>query len=138
MRALLYYAIFESIFLGYNFRKCLKLYPKYMHKTRITRFLQFFDHYVKHKHENLRMQGYHDFHRAMNVHKGIPLYIVTLWNTTIMAIQALMQHYYGDHFAEQCIEHFLTPTVYITLFSIAETIVLSLVNGNYIGKLIFV
>lgn len=84
------------------------------------------------------MNGYHDFHRAIKVHKGVPLYIVSLWNTTLMGIQTFMQHLYGPHFGEHCIESILSPIVYITVFSGFETIILAIVNGSYIGILYFI
>ncbi|XP_055851266.1 transmembrane protein 192 [Episyrphus balteatus] len=93
-----------------------------------------FDHFVKHQHEELRLNGYHDFHRTTAMHKGVPLHVVSLWNTTILAVQALMQHYYGDHFAEHCAEGFLSPISYITTFNILETMVLGCINGSYIVR----
>lgn len=103
------------------------------------------------------MRGYHDFHRAVNVHKSIPLYIVSLWNTTILTVETLMQHYYGtiliyNHFithflefklitgpdfGEKCvIVSFFSPIVYITAFHVLENFVLMFVNGSYISKVI--
>lgn len=80
------------------------------------------------------MRGYHEFHKATNVHKGVPLYIVSLWNTVIMSIQTLMQHYYGVNFGEHCIEVFFSPVVYLAMFSSLETVVIALVHGCYISK----
>lgn len=37
---------------------------------------QLFDRLIKHRHEQLRLNGYHDFHRSTAAHKGIPLFIV--------------------------------------------------------------
>lgn len=93
-----------------------------------------FDHFVKHQHEELRMNGYHDFHRATAMHKGLPLHVVSLWNTAILAVQALMQHYYSDKFTEHCMEGVLSPITYITAFNIAESIVLGCINGSYIVR----
>lgn len=117
-----------------------------------------FDHLVKYSHEKLRINGYHDFHRATNVHKSIPFHIVTLWNMTILSVSALMQHYYGDYneyiyylqiliilkhyknpfvgndFGEHCVEKWLSPIIYITGFSLLEWIVLTFVNGYYIVR----
>lgn len=127
----------------------------YSAKSKPTIFLlQIFDHLIKHHHENLRLKGYHDFYRATSVHKGIPLYIVnwtlseqtvnmrfitfflkvSLWNTTIMAIQTLIQHYYGKDFGFHCVQVMLSPVVYITLFSCVETILLIAVHGSYISE----
>lgn len=95
------------------------------------------DHYVKRHHEKLRLDGYHDFHRATTGHRAVPLQIVSLWNTFLLAVQALIQHYYGDAFAEKCVVvGFLSPIVYITMFCSLETFVLAVVNGSYIGKVV--
>lgn len=80
------------------------------------------------------MNGYHDFNRSIKVHKTVPFYVVSFWNTTLMGIQAFMQHFYGPNFGEHCIESIFSPIVYITIFSSFETIVLAGVNGSYIGK----
>lgn len=93
-----------------------------------------FDHYIKHKHEELRLNGYHDFHRSTAMHKGVPLHVVSLWNTVILAMQALMQHYYGDEFVKHCTAGLLSPISYITSFNVVETIVLGCINGSYITR----
>lgn len=96
-----------------------------------------FDHFVKKHHDKLRLDGYHDFYRSTSGHKTVPLQIVSLWNTFLLAVQALIQHYYGDNFAEKCVVvGFLSPIVYITLFCSLETFVLSLVHGSYIAKVV--
>jgi len=99
-------------------------------------FTFIFDHVIKHHHEKLRLNGYHDFYRSTSMHKGIPFYIVSLWNTTIMAIQTLMQHYYGSNFGFHCVEIMFSPIVYISLFSTVESIVLMAVHGTYIKKVV--
>lgn len=94
-----------------------------------------FDHLVRKHHEKLRLNGYHDFHRTVEGHKTVPLQIVSLWNTFLLAIQTLIQHYYGDAFGEKCVVvGLLSPIVYISAFSGLETIVLAIVNGSYIAK----
>ncbi|XP_062554616.1 transmembrane protein 192-like isoform X1 [Armigeres subalbatus] len=96
-----------------------------------------FDRFVKHRHEKLRLDGYHDFHRSTSRHRSVPLQIVSLWNTFLLAIQTLIQHYYGDSFAEKCvIVGLLSPIVYITLFCSLETVVLGFVHGFYIAKVV--
>lgn len=101
-----------------------------------TSIFQLFDRFVKRRHEKLRLDGYHDFHRATAQHRSVPLQIVSLWNTFLLAIQTLIQHYYGDSFAEKCaMVGLLSPIVYITLFSSLETMVFGIVHGLYIGKL---
>ena len=96
----------------------------------------FVDHFVKHKHEAMRLNGYHDFHKETSTHKSVPFYVVSLWNSVILTVQALMQQFYGDHFGEKCIETLFSPVIYITLFNILENIVLAGVNGSYIGNLL--
>lgn len=96
-----------------------------------------FDRFVKMRHEKLRLDGYHEFHRSTAHHRTVPLQIVSLWNTFLLAVQALIQHYYGDNFAEKClVVGFLSPIVYITLFCSLETVVLSFVHGFYIAKVV--
>ncbi|XP_055678220.1 transmembrane protein 192 [Lutzomyia longipalpis] len=93
-----------------------------------------FDHVIKYHHDKLRMNGFHDFHRATGVHKSVPLYLVSLWNTAIMAIQALMQHYYGDDFGEHCIQSFFSPIVYVSVFTAVECGILAIIHGTYIAR----
>jgi len=95
-----------------------------------------FDHLVKHHHEKLRLKGYHDFYRSTSMHKGIPFYMVSLWNTTIMGIQTLMQHYYGPNFGLHCVQVMFSPIVYISLFSSVETIFFMAIHGSYIKKVV--
>lgn len=78
------------------------------------------------------MNGYHEFYRATNLHKGIPLHTVSLWNTVILAIQTIMQH--TKYFDEHCTKGPLTPTVCIVLFSALETVLLVGVHGWYITR----
>lgn len=59
---------------------------------------------------------------------------VSLWNMSIMAIQTLIQHYYGPNFGYHCVQVMLSPIVYITLFSCVETIVFIAVHGSYMSK----
>uniref|UniRef100_A0A2M4ALM1 Transmembrane protein 192 n=1 Tax=Anopheles triannulatus TaxID=58253 RepID=A0A2M4ALM1_9DIPT len=93
------------------------------------------DYLVKKHHRALALRGYLDFNRATKHHSTIPLQIVSLWNTFLLAIHTLMQHYYGDDFGTKCVVvGWLAPIVYITAFSCLETGVLSIVNGSYITK----
>ncbi|XP_055377650.1 transmembrane protein 192 [Condylostylus longicornis] len=92
------------------------------------------DHIVKHMHEKSRLSGYIDFHKATAMHRSVPFYIVTLWNNVIIVIQTLTQHYYGDNFTSHCIQGFLSPIAYITLFNVVETFFLFIVVGSYIAR----
>lgn len=93
-----------------------------------------FDHLIKKHHEDLRMNGYHEFHRATAMQKSIPLNIVSLWNSMLLAVQAGIHHYYGVNFWQHCAEGFLSPVSYIAGFNILETMVLSATHGCYISK----
>lgn len=107
------------------------------------------------QHETLQLYGYHDFHKETSAHRNAPIYVVSLWNSTILIVQALMQQVcifflrvnfvllfillwnfqaYGNGFGEACIATILSPVIYITLFNISENIVLAGVNGSYICK----
>lgn len=94
-----------------------------------------FEHGTKILHKNHRMFGYHKLHRETAVVRGLPWYVVSLWNTTIMGIQALMQHLYADHFGEHCMESTKSPLTYIAEFCLLEVFVLLFVHGSYIGKM---
>lgn len=91
-----------------------------------------YDCIIKHHHEKLRMNGYHEFYRSTLLHKGIALHIVSLWNTIILAIQTFMQEEYGPRFFEHCPKDFFSPTTYIVLFSVFETVLLLLSHGWYV------
>ncbi|XP_030373775.1 transmembrane protein 192 [Scaptodrosophila lebanonensis] len=93
-----------------------------------------FDHYVKREHDALRLNGYHDFHRDTAMQKGIPLHVVSLWNSMLLAVQALIHHYYGENFFVHCAAGWLSPVAYVTLFNVAENVVLAAIHGCYISK----
>jgi len=95
---------------------------------------QLFDHFVKIQHNNLRMKGYHDFHRDTNMQKGIPLQLVSLWNSMLLAVQALIHHFYAENFWEHCAAGWLSPVSYVTAFTVAENVVLAVSHSLYIGK----
>lgn len=96
--------------------------------------MQIFHHYVHGHHNKLRLNGHLEFYKTLEVHRSMPLTIVSLWNTAVLTIQTLIQQYYGNHFGEECIRGWLSPIVYITSFSILESTVLSFVHINYICK----
>lgn len=95
-----------------------------------------FDHFVKKQHDNLRMKGYHDFHRDTSMQKGVPLQIVSLWNSMLLGVQALIHHYYGDDFSKHCDAGWLSPISYVTTFNVAENLVLAATHGCYIKKVL--
>jgi TMEM192 family len=47
-----------------------------------------FDHFVQSRHKQLRLQGYHQFHRTMENHRRMPLAVVSLWNCALLTIAA--------------------------------------------------
>lgn len=89
---------------------------------------------MKYHHEQLRMNGYHEFYRATLHHKGIVLHIVSLWNTLILGIQTILQDQYGPNFFRHCPKSFFSPTTYILLFCAFETILLLGAHGCYIVR----
>lgn len=93
-----------------------------------------FDHLIKRHHDELRLNGYHEFHRATAMQKGIPLSIVSLWNSMLLAVEALIHHYYGENFWQHCATGMLSPIVYVTAFNVVETVVLAATHGCYIAK----
>ena len=98
--------------------------------------LQIFNYFVQNHHEKLRLNGYHEFYRQTKIHKSIPFHIVSLWNTVILAISAGLQHYYGEGFLDKCLASLCNPLIYITVFSLAETVIIFIVNGSYINKVL--
>lgn len=52
-----------------------------------------------------------------------------------MLIQALMQHFYPDDFAEKCVKGgALSPLSYISAFLTLEVCVIAGININYMGQ----
>lgn len=94
---------------------------------------QLYDHIIKFHHEKLRMNGYHEFYRATSLHKGLPLQIVSLWNTIILGMQTIMQNEFGRAFFDHC-HHEFSPTFYIVLFCTVETVILIATHGYYIKR----
>lgn len=72
----------------------------------------------------------------MRTHKSVPLTIVSLWNTAILAVSAGIQHYYGEGFILKCTESLASPIVYIVAFCIAETLIFFVVHGTYINRVV--
>ncbi|KAG5675434.1 hypothetical protein PVAND_005338 [Polypedilum vanderplanki] len=99
-------------------------------------FTLLFDWIVRYHHQKLRLNGYHDFTREMKNHHTIPLKIVSLWNTVILAVAAGIHHYYGENFMQKCIKTVFSPVVYITMFNAAETLIFFVVHGTYILKVL--
>lgn len=95
-----------------------------------------FNYLVSKLHSKLRLDGYHDFHREMQNHHTIPMAIVNLWNSTILAVSAGLAHFYGVNFFEKCIESYLSPIIYIVAFQVTETIIFFFVHGFYISKVV--
>jgi TMEM192 family len=95
-----------------------------------------FDFIVRYHHDQLRLDGYHDFYRSTKVHKSIPLTIVSLWNSAFLAVSAGLQHFYGDGFFLQCLETYASPVIYITAFSVAETLIFFVTHGSYINRVL--
>lgn len=91
------------------------------------------DWIAKNKHADLRMNGYLNFYNHTLIHHKMPLYVVSLSNATILFIQALMQHFYPDNFAEKCISnHIFTPINYVCAFITLEFCLIAGININYI------
>uniref|UniRef100_A0A6M2DVN0 Transmembrane protein 192 n=1 Tax=Xenopsylla cheopis TaxID=163159 RepID=A0A6M2DVN0_XENCH len=92
------------------------------------------DHIAHYHHNNIRLQGYHSFYKETSILHRLPLYVVSLWNAVLLAIQTIMQHIYEDNFTNHCQNSILSPIGYMTLFLLVETIVLFGIDGVYIYK----
>lgn len=98
----------------------------------INIFFQVIDHIAHYHHNNIRLKGYHQFYKETSILHRLSLYVVSLWNAVLLAMQTLMQHFYEDDFTKHCGASILSPVGYVTLFVIVETAVLIGVNGVYI------
>lgn len=94
-----------------------------------------FDCLVKWHHEQLRLNGYHDFHREMKTHHKVPMQIVNLWNSALLAVTAGLAHYYGPDIFEKCSQQ-LGPTFYVVVFNATESLIFFIVHGTYITKVV--
>ncbi|KAJ3637810.1 hypothetical protein MTP99_001237 [Tenebrio molitor] len=91
------------------------------------------DQIVRRKHYNLRIVGYLEFYNDTKIHHQLPLYVVSLWNTIIMCVQAIAQQFYPDNFAEKCIKSgTMSPITYLCAFITFEFCVIAGININYI------
>ncbi|CAG9798147.1 unnamed protein product [Chironomus riparius] len=96
-----------------------------------------FDYLVKSHHKQLRLNGYHDFLRDMGEHHTVPLRIVNLWNSTILAVAAGLHHYYGEDFMAKCLATIVyTPLFYLTAFNVTESLIFYFVHGSYIARVV--
>lgn len=93
------------------------------------------DSVIGRRHQEVRQYGYHTFYNTTILgYKNAPLNIVSLWNTTILLIQTLMQHSYGMEFPLHCQKSVTSPITYICMFCGLETILLTFVHGSYIMR----
>ena len=73
----------------------------------------------------------------MATHHKVPLKIVNLWNSTILAVAAGLHHYYGDDFMSKCMATIIyTPLFYLTAFNITESVIFFFVHGSYISRVV--
>jgi hypothetical protein len=125
------------IFFVLTWVKRFKVTTRMSHPHYLCLFLlQIFDCIVKHHHQKLKLNGYHDFAREMQNHHTLPLKIVSLWNTVILAVAAGIHHYYGENFMQKCIKSLFSPVVYLTAFNVLETLIFLIIHGTYILKVV--
>lgn len=87
------------------------------------------------KHYDLRINGYLEFYRKTKVHHRLPFYFVSLINSVLLVLQALMQHMYSNKFVEKCVAvSIASPLSYLTSIVLFEFCVLAVVEITYIGK----
>ncbi|KAB0804517.1 hypothetical protein PPYR_01487 [Photinus pyralis] len=93
------------------------------------------DQIARVKHYNLRMNGYLEFYKKIQMHHQLPIYIVSMWTTAILLIQTVMQHYYPDDFLERCVKGgLLSPISYICAVLSMEFLVIVVVSASYIRR----
>lgn len=73
----------------------------------------------------------------MGDHHTVPLRIVNLWNSTILAVAAGLHHYYGEDFMSKCLATIIyTPLFYLTAFNVTESLIFYFVHGSYIARVV--
>ena len=87
---------------------------------------------IRQRHNDLRLNGYHNFHRNVIRQNGISLTVVSGWNTLLLMVQALLHHYYGT----QLWNSWFTPITCIAMFQISETVILITTHSTYIGRVL--
>ncbi|KAJ3648898.1 hypothetical protein Zmor_020667 [Zophobas morio] len=93
------------------------------------------DQVARKKHYNMRILGYLEFYNNTAVHHRLPFYTVSLCSAVLVLIQALMQQYYPDNFAEKCINGgAMSPTGYLCALITFEFCLIAGININYIIK----
>lgn len=98
-------------------------------------FLQILDQIARCKHHSLKLNGYLGFYQKTKLHISLPFYVISLWSVALLLIQALMQHFYPDNFAEKCVNGgTLSPLSYVAAFLTLEVCIVAGVNVNYIGE----
>lgn len=98
-------------------------------------FTYIVDSIISHRHLEIRRYGYHDFYQStVWGYRNTPLNIVSLWNTTILLVQTIMQNNYASDFTVHCQKTVASPITYICLFCGMETILLIFTHGSYIMR----
>ncbi|KAG5887697.1 hypothetical protein JTB14_002018 [Gonioctena quinquepunctata] len=93
------------------------------------------DQIAKWVHHSLRLNGYLEFDQKTKLHISLPFYITSLWSAVLMFVQALMQHFYPDDFAEKCVNGgAFAPISYLCALITLEFCVLAGINVNYMVK----
>lgn len=89
---------------------------------------------VKHRHSELRRQGYNDFYsKTIAVYKHLPFSIVTFWNMVILLVQTITMEN-GLEFPLQYQMSIKSPCDYVCIICGLEAILLGIVHGTYIVK----
>ncbi|KAJ8943018.1 hypothetical protein NQ318_008336 [Aromia moschata] len=93
------------------------------------------DQIAKIKHHKLRLNGYLEFYQKTCLHISLPFYIVSFWSVIILLVQALMQHFYPDNFAEKCLKGgAMSPIGYLSALITVEFCLIAGINIKYMLK----
>ncbi|XP_075145863.1 transmembrane protein 192 [Haematobia irritans] len=88
-----------------------------------------FDHYIRKRHNDLRMNGFHDFHRVIIMHNGVALNVVSASNTLLLLGQTFLHYYYASVAWNTW---FYNVFIGFVALQLLETFILMNTHGSYI------
>ncbi|XP_013100486.1 transmembrane protein 192 isoform X2 [Stomoxys calcitrans] len=87
-----------------------------------------FNSFLQRHHNNLRMNGFHDFHRTMVKHNGKAFCVVSGFNTILLVNLSIIFHNYGNLVWNS----WFTPVTSIVAVLLLELFILITTHGLYI------
>uniref|UniRef100_A0A182JWR7 Transmembrane protein 192 n=1 Tax=Anopheles christyi TaxID=43041 RepID=A0A182JWR7_9DIPT len=88
--------------------------------------------YTKSRHQNLNRCGHHTFAARVHRHKKSSLQLVTLSNMVLLTVHTAMGHGFGETFMQRCFVDGFSSVVFVTSFTLLESMVIVPVQLSYI------